>query len=100
MAKASPLALVVTATAKADLAEIWSYIAEDSPAAATRFVSVIETKFQPLLQFPGMGAPRDQIAPGLRAIPYKNYVIYYIANKTEVTIVRVVHGARDVRALF
>lgn len=82
------------------MAEIWAYIAEDSPKAATAFLQYLESKFVPLLEFPGMGAPRDQIAPGLRAIPYKNYVIYYMSDDDAVTIVRVVHGARDVQALF
>ena len=94
------LALRITPAAETDLAEIWAYIAEDSPKVATAFVAQIESKFEPLLDFPGMGAPRDQITPGLRAVPYKTYVIYYVADDRAVTIVRVVHGARDVRALF
>ncbi|MDZ4842141.1 MAG: type II toxin-antitoxin system RelE/ParE family toxin [Hyphomicrobium aestuarii] len=100
MSAKRPLNLVVSATAKNDLAEIWAYIAEDSPKAATSFVSSLEAKFQPLLQFPGMGTPRDQLAPGLRALPYKNYVIYYMSTDDHIIIVRVVHGARDIRAIF
>ncbi len=100
MARAKPLQLLITPIAEADLAEIWAYIAEDSPKAASAFVQQIEAKFAPLLEFPGMGAPRDQIVPGLRAAPYKNYVIYYMFDDVALTIIRVVHGARDVRALF
>lgn len=100
MAKAKPLRLLITPIAESDLAEIWAYIAEGSPKAATAFVQQIEAKFVPLLEFPGMGSRRDQIVAGLRAVPYKNHVIYYTADEVAVTIVRVVHGARDVRALF
>ncbi len=92
--------LLISATAANDLAEIWAYIADDSPRAATAFMTAIEGKFEPLLEFPGIGSARDQLAPGLRALPYKHYVIYYTSTATDVTIVRVVHGARDVRALF
>lgn len=100
MAKKPTRKLLISATAADDLAEIWAYIAEDSPKAATTFITAIEAKFRPLLDFPWIGSARDQLAPGLRALPYKNYVIYYIATDSDVTIVRVVHGARDVRALF
>lgn len=100
MVKARLRPLRITPIAEADLAEIWAYIAERSPKAATAFIERIESKFHPLLTFPEIGAPRDAIAPGLRAVPYKNYVIYYVFDDTALTIVRVVHGARDVRALF
>ncbi len=99
---AKPLArqLLITPIAESDLAEIWAYIAEDSPRTATAFIEQIQGKFEPLLDFPGIGSVRDKIAPDLRAVPYKNYVIYYSFTDEHVTIVRVVHGARDVRALF
>lgn len=100
MAKSNVRQLLIAPIAEADLAEIWAYIAEDSPKAATAFVEQIKSKFEPLLEFPGMGALRDKIAPDLRAVHYKNYVIYYTFTDQDVTIVRVVHGARDVRALF
>ena len=94
------LTLRITPAAENDLAEIWAYIAEDAPEAATTFIEQITDRFEPLLAIPGMGAARDQLSPGLRAIPYKAYVIYYVADDQAVTIVRVVHGARDVRAIF
>ena len=100
MAKAVARNLLITPIAEADLSGIWAYIAVDSPKAATAFIEQIQAKFSPLLEFPGMGAPRDQIVQGLRAAPYKNYVIYYTHSDAAVTIIRVVHGARDVGALF
>jgi toxin ParE1/3/4 len=92
--------LQISPAAEADLAEIWGYIAVDAPKAATAFVMQIEDKFTPLLEFPGIGTNRDELAPGLRALPYKTHVIYYTFTDDDVTIVRVVHGARDVCALF
>ena len=100
MTKPTTRQLRIAPAAEQDLAEIWTFIADDSPKAATAFIAQIESKFVPLLEFPGMGAPRDQIAPGLRAWPFKNYCIYYVFDDAAVTIVRVVHGARDVRAMF
>jgi toxin ParE1/3/4 len=47
-----------------------------------------------------MGPAREQLAAGLRALPYRDYVIYYLAEPDELVIVRVLHGARDARAIF
>ena len=60
----------------------------------------ITAKFEPLRQFPEMGSAREQLAPGLRALSYRDYVIYYLAAPDELVIVRVLHGARDARAIF
>ncbi len=43
---------------------------------------------------------RDNLAPGLRVCPYQSYCVYYVHDDDTVTIVRVVHSARDVRAMF
>jgi toxin ParE1/3/4 len=51
------------------------------------------------LQFPFSGAPRSQLAPDLRVIFCKKYAIYYFPRPTEILIVRILHGARDVRAI-
>lgn len=47
-----------------------------------------------------MRAAREQLAEGLRAIPYRDYVIYYLAEPDALVIARVLHGARDARAIF
>jgi toxin ParE1/3/4 len=86
--------------AAADLAEIWAFIAEDSPGAADAFVQQIIGKFEPFRQFPELGITREQLAPGLRALPYRDYVIYYLAEPDALVVVRTLHGARHVRAIF
>lgn len=75
MPRAASRTLLISAAAEQDLAEIWACIAEDSVRAATAFVTAIETKLKPLLRFPEMGSPREKLAAGLRAVPYKSYVI-------------------------
>ncbi len=49
--------------------------------------------------FPDSGLSRDQLGKGLRVVFHKVYAIYYTYNETELTLVRVLHGARDVKAL-
>lgn len=90
----------ITDTARDDLAAIWVYIAADSDTLADRFIDEIETRFLPLLDYSETGADRSALAPGIRVIFCRKYAIYYTHSHQAVTILRVVHGAQDVAALF
>ncbi|MDX8459249.1 type II toxin-antitoxin system RelE/ParE family toxin [Mesorhizobium sp. VK2B] len=46
------------------------------------------------------GAPRYSLSPDLRSVPFQHYVIFYVAEGDDVRIERVVHGARDIDAIF
>jgi toxin ParE1/3/4 len=47
-----------------------------------------------------MGPSRPDIAPTLRCFRVGNYLIFYRQAQDGAEIVRVVHGARDLPALF
>jgi toxin ParE1/3/4 len=48
---------------------------------------------------PLAGTPRPQLAPDLRA-PFKGrYAVYYMPRKDGITVLRVLHGARDLAAM-
>lgn len=47
-----------------------------------------------------MGPKRDNLAPGLRVLLYRDYAAYYRFTETEVVILHVAHGARDAAALI
>lgn len=66
---------------------------------ATRFLSAIEHAFQPLLHTPLMGPEREYLGAGLRVIFHNPYAIYYLPTETGITVVRVLHGARDAVAI-
>jgi toxin ParE1/3/4 len=82
------------------LVDIWCFIAQDNRRAATKLVRQIEKRFSIILTNPEIGPRRDYLAKGLRAHFHRDYVFYYRFTDTEVIIVRVVHGSRDVQALF
>jgi toxin ParE1/3/4 len=86
--------------AKTDLAEIWDYIAEDSEARADAFIEMIDQKFQALAAQPNMGRGRDELAKNLRSLPIGRYVVFYLPIPGGVEIIRVLHGSRDLDALF
>jgi toxin ParE1/3/4 len=78
-----------------DLADIVATIAADSPLAADRWLTKIETTFENLGTMPLMGIPRFDVRPNLRTFAFGNYLILHRAHETGVDIVRVVHGARE-----
>lgn len=86
--------------AKTDLAEIWDYIADDSEARADAFIETIDRKFRTLAGRPDMGRARAELETGLRSFPVGRYVIFYRPIPEGVEIVRVLHGARDLDAIF
>jgi toxin ParE1/3/4 len=47
-----------------------------------------------------MNGARDDLRPGIRAFPVGDYLILYREAGADVAIVRVVHGSRDLAALF
>lgn len=90
----------VSLRAKADVDQIWTYIAEDNFRAAESWVRDLANRFKMLGRQPLIGESVGHLSPGLRCIPHGNYVIYYEFDKRLVTIRRVVHGARDVRQFW
>jgi len=83
-----------------DLDDIAAFIALDNPPAAIRFLELLERKFLLLAERPHIGRLRSELATGLRAFPVEAYVIFYRQTVTGIDIVRVLHGARDIEAMF
>lgn len=92
--------LTITAHARADLREIHSYIAKDNPEAARRVVERLRAKARRLAQTPGMGRSREDLRPDLFSFPVGQHVLFYRPQPGGIVLVRVVHGARDLPALF
>ena len=86
--------------AQADLDEIWEYVAADNPPAADRLVDTFLDKFLLLAKRPLLGELRSDLAPDLRSFSARKYVVYYRPTAGRIQIVRVLHGARDVKAIF
>ena len=90
--------LVFTEQAQADLLEAWLFIAEDNPAAADKVLDTLEKEAKLLLVQPLMGRVRSELGRALRSWPSATpYVLFYEVDKSELTVLRVLHHARDVR---
>lgn len=83
-----------------DIVEATLFIAKDNLSAADAFVDVIERKLQMLAGHPELGQERSDLGEGLRCITAGSYVLMYRPTADEILLVRVVHSARDIDALF
>ena len=84
-----------------DIEGIWDFIAEDNVDAADRVREEIFSACEMLAAVPGMGHLRQDLADEpLRFWPVYSYPINYRPEVTPLEIVRVLHGARDVKHLL
>ena len=83
-----------------DVAEIALRIARDNPDAADRWMELIDEKFRLLAQMPELGRKRFDLSPELRSLAAGNYVIFYRPVSDGIQVIRVLHGARDIPAIF
>ena len=90
----------LTDEAEADLGGIWVRIARDSPANATRFINRVLERCERLADMPGTGRPRADLGPDLRSVALGNYLIFYRPIEGGIEVVRVLHGRRNIAALF
>ena len=91
--------LVFTDRAQADLLEAWLYIAEDNLAAADRVLDTLEHEAKVLLMQPLMGRARPELGSQVRSWPSSTpYLFFYEVDGAELTVLRVLHHARDIRS--
>ena len=86
--------------AEQDYRDIWRYIARDNEDAASRLLRRIDRKLELYTENPGMGTKRDKLAPGLRSFPIGNYLAFYRIVRDGIELVRVLHGARDLKKVL
>ena len=102
-----PNRLSWTRQARIDLLDIYELIGIEHSAAAERYFDRIELLANLLRDQPRLGVSRHDIAPGVRILVERPYLILYrldpdhpVGPVEEVEIVRVVDGRRDLKELF
>jgi plasmid stabilization system protein ParE len=87
-----------------DLFEIWQYIAVDNIQAADRLEEAILNTCALLAKTPDMGHHRPDLTdrPVLFwTLPrYRNYMIVYDPASTPLTVIRILHGARNIPVIL
>lgn len=91
----------LTPEARTNLDDISAFVAEDSVDAALRLLDAFERAFDQLAAMPGLGHTREDLTP--RPVKFwgvHSYLVVYDPARTPLTIVAVLHGARDVQRLL
>jgi toxin ParE1/3/4 len=90
--------LELSPLARADLRDIWNYVAEDNLGAADTLLDAILGSAALLLDQPLMGRERPEFGPGRRSLAVEGYVLFYRPLKDRIRISRVLHGRRNITA--
>lgn len=87
----------ISPRADADIDEIWTFIAQDDQRAADRVEQALHEAMEQLARMPGLGHRRSDASERYRFWRVGNYLIAYRLEKRVVHVVRVLHGARDIK---
>jgi plasmid stabilization system protein ParE len=93
--------VVLSGEAKTDLREIGFFIARDNKIRARSFVRELQAKAHDVGNMPRAFPPIPRYEHhGIRRRPYRDYLILYRIEDSRISIVRILHGARDYEALL
>jgi addiction module RelE/StbE family toxin len=93
--------IILSEQSKRDLKGIWVYIANNDFDAADRVRDEIDAEVQKLAEHPGLGHRRiDLRNPDHRVWIIYSYLILYRYDDRELTVLRVIHGARDIGSII
>ena len=90
----------ITREARRDMLRIWSYIADNNEDAANHLLDLLKEHFHLLGRNPYAGRRRDEFRPGYRSFSVGQYLILYRVRENHVEIMHVLHGKRDLDAMF
>jgi toxin ParE1/3/4 len=95
------LAVVYSRKAKADLDEIFDFIASDNPRRARSYIGSIQRACRGLRVTPMMGVGRSDLRPGIRVLPlWRRIVIAYEVKDDRIEILRVFSAGQDYEAVM
>jgi toxin ParE1/3/4 len=83
-----------------DVENIGDYIFNDSAQAAVAFINALRLRCEKISVAPKSGVARPELGENVRSIPFGNYLIFYQLEDHAIRIERVLHGARDIGAVF
>ncbi len=80
--------------------EILAFLLGLGEGAADRFAAELDTACRLLASQPGIGRPRDDLGAGVRSRVVGYHVPFYRTTTDTFTVLRVLHGSRDIPAVF
>lgn len=67
---------------------------------AIEYLEGLREIFELLARNPELGKNRKEIRPGLFSLPYRSHLVFYRKLPSQLRIVRVLHGRRDIPKKF
>jgi len=101
-----PVPVRISIQAESDLLIHFCYIARDRPATAERLLDSVQRACARISEHPQIGEACEGLAPkllGLRHWPvpgFPSYLIFYRVTPSQIQILRLLHGARDLGAVL
>lgn len=93
--------VTLSESAIAELEAIGNYIsAESYPAYAEKIIAKLETEIQKIGIFPKSAPSCDHLLPGGRRLVVDSYLIFYREYESEIAVLHILHGARDLEKFF
>jgi toxin ParE1/3/4 len=94
------LPVVRTDEAESDLVEILDYLDRQNPVAARKLARAIDAKCALLAELPELGRTREELGAGVRSVVVGRHVLFYRITPDAVEVLRILHGARDIRSIM
>lgn len=92
--------VIRTPSAVRDLAAIADWIATDNLDGALQFYDEVDRVLSLIARYPFMGEDVEHLGIGLRRHSLGDYLLFYRYLNSQIELVRVLHGARDIESLF
>ena len=92
--------LTLSPEAEQDLIDIWSYIAENSPTNADKYIDKLYSKSSLLADNPDIGTPYTKLIDELYRFPVDHYLLFYRKYSDGIEIIRILHSSRDIEAIL
>lgn len=86
--------------AERDLEDIADYIATDNPGRALSFVRELREQCERISANPLGYRLRPEFGEDIRSCAHGRYAIFFTSDSDGVTVVRILHGARDFPGIF
>jgi toxin ParE1/3/4 len=91
--------VVVADAAHADFDELIAYLVQESGiAVGARYASGFDALYDRLVEFPEIGPARSEFGPHARIAMVHPFVVVYDYADDTVTILRILHGKRNITA--
>lgn len=82
-----------------DLAEAYSYLADRDRNVADSFFDEVEALIALIAAFPDIGREREELGENVRSFRVRRFrhLLFYRREANAVTLLRILHAARDIR---